>query len=69
VILEIPDRVGNDKWGGGNDRISYKVKCKRKKEKGTGIATGCALAMTEGLDSRLRGNDKGRGGNDTLIMK
>jgi hypothetical protein len=32
---------------GGKDRISYKVKCKRKKEKGTGIATGCALAMTE----------------------
>gem|GEM_PF-3723770 len=22
------------------------------------IATGCALAMTEGLDSRLRGNEK-----------
>ncbi len=30
----IPDQVGNDKVGGGKDRISYKVKCKRKKEQG-----------------------------------
>gem|GEM_PF-2058428 len=50
-------------YGVGKDRISYKVKCKRKKEKGTGIATGCALAMTEegGGKDRERTGYRGQG--------
>jgi len=54
----------------GNDRISYKVKCKKDRGQGIGvrgqrikIAAGCALAMTE------EGSGKENGGVKLVLTR
>jgi hypothetical protein len=49
--------------GAGRTRISYKAKCKMKNQEKDFSVT-VRLAMTGGLDSRLRGNDNGGRGKD-----